>query len=49
MDRRPLKRKPKTKKKKWDSPDADEEADFEEKNEGVVQNGKEKEPEVVVN
>ena len=46
MDRQPIKRKPKTRKKKWDSPDADEEVDFEEKDEGVVQNGEEKEPEV---
>lgn len=46
MDRRPIKRKPHTTKKKWDNPDADEEADFEKEDEGVVQNGDEKEPEV---
>ena len=41
-----MKRKPKTRKRKWDNPDADEEVDFEEEDEGVVQNGEEKEPEV---
>ena len=46
MDRRPIKRKPKTRKKKWDNPDADEEAYFEEEDEGVVQNGEEKELEL---
>ena len=49
MDRRPIKRKPKTRKKKWDSLEVDEEADFKEEDEGVVQNGGEKEPEVVTN
>ena len=48
MDRRPIKGKLKTRKKNWDSPDADEEVDFEEEDEGVVQNGEEKEPKVVV-
>ena len=49
IDRRPIKRKPKTRKKKWDNLEVDEEADFEEEDEGVVQNGEEKEQEVVVN
>ena len=49
MDRRPLKRKPKTRKKKWYNPNVDEEVDFKEQDEGVVQNGEEKEPEVATN
>ena len=44
MDRQPIKRKPKTRKKKWDKLEADEEVDFKEGDEGVVQNGEEKEP-----
>ena len=40
MDRRPTKRKPKTRKKKWDNPNSDEEPKIDIEEDGMVQNTK---------
>ena len=45
MDRRPTKRKPKTRKKKWDNPDSDEEPKLEDEEDGMVQNTENKKTE----
>ena len=38
MDRRPTKRKPEKRKKKWDNLDSDEEPKLEDEEDGMVQN-----------
>jgi hypothetical protein len=48
MERRPSKRNPKTRKKKWDRPDSDEEPKIEDEEDGMVQNAENKEKEEVV-
>ena len=49
MDHRLINRKPKTIKKKWHNLEEYEEAEIEVDEEGIVQNGKKKETEAVVN